>query len=99
MAEKKQYSNKLVEIGKLLTSKRKLLGPQYSTREKFIEKRSEELFAGEQWISPRHLANIELGKNWLSIEKLIMHAYALEMDPVELFREILAIYSDTNKEV
>ena len=47
---------------------------------------------GEPWISPRHLANVELGKNWISIEKLIVLANALEENPVELFEEILDAY-------
>ena len=92
MAEKKNYDQKLVEIGEMLANKRRALGKQYSSREKFIEQRSLELFGGEQWISTRHLANIELGKNWISVEKLISHAYALEMDPKTLFEEILKIY-------
>lgn len=93
MAEKKNYDQKLVKIGEMLINKRKSLGNQYRSRENFIEQRSLELFNGEQWISLRHLTNIELGKNWISIEKLILHAYALEMDPKELFEEILNIYN------
>ena len=71
MAEKKEYSQALVRVGELLSGKRKGLGEQYKNRENFIDLRSEELFGGEPWISPRHLANVELGKNWISIEKLI----------------------------
>ena len=58
----------------------------------FIDRRSEELFGGEAWISPRHLANIELGKNWISIEKLIILATALEENPVDFFEEIIETY-------
>ena len=43
-------------------------------------------------ISLRHLCNIEHGKNWISIEKLIMLADALEENPVDLFAEIVKIY-------
>ena len=92
MAEKKEYSQALVRVGELLSGKRKGLGEQYRNRENFIDLRSEELFGGEPWISPRHLANVELGKNWISIEKLIVLANALEENPVEVFEEILDAY-------
>ena len=92
MAERNADSEALVRIGKLLESKRKALGKQYKSREQFIYKRSDELFGSEDWISLRHLCNIERGKNWLSIEKLIVLADALEEDPTDLFDEIVAIY-------
>ena len=44
------------------------------------------------WISLRHLYNIEHGKNWISIEKFILLADALEEDPAHLFHEIVEIY-------
>ena len=93
MAERKKYDPGLVKIGQLLTEKRKALGIEYSTREQFISLRSLELFGGEDWISQRHLSNLELGKNWISIEKLLVLAAALEEDPVDLFSEIIDIYN------
>ena len=57
-----------------------------------IDKRSVELFGSSEWISLRHLYNIEHGKNWISIEKLIILADALEENPIDLFAEIVAIY-------
>lgn len=92
MAERKIYDPGLVCVGELLSTKRKALGPLYKTRERFIEIRSNELFGGKDWISPRHLANLELGKNWISIEKLLVLATALEEDPVDLFDEIIRTY-------
>ncbi len=92
MAEKRNIMRKLVAIGEMLLHKRKALGSDYKKCEKFIELRSQELFGGNDWISPRHLANIELGKNWISIEKLLLLADALEINPVELFSEIVDIY-------
>ena len=68
MAEKSVESEALVRIGKLLEQKRKALGKQYKSRARFIENRSDELFGSEDWISLRHLYNIEHGKNWISIE-------------------------------
>lgn len=90
--ERKEYNEKLVQIGELLSEKRKALGDQYTSREDFIYSRQNELFSGESWISLRHLANIENGKNMISIEKLVLLADALEIDVVDLFTEIIEIY-------
>lgn len=95
MAEKHTESEALTRIGKLFEHKRKALGKQYTSREQFIYNRSNELFGSEDWISLRHLYNIEHGKNWVSIEKLIMLADALEEDPGDLFNEIVKIYRDS----
>ena len=94
MSERKEYDPKLVKVGNLLKQKRIGLGQEYRSREKFLENRSDELFAGVPWMSERYLASIEEGKNWISIEKLIPLAYALEMDPVQLFAEIFEIYTE-----
>lgn len=93
MAERKKYDQGLVHVGELLMNKRKALGPDYSTRENFISLRSGELFGGQDWISLRHLVNIENGKNWISIEKLIVLSAALEEDPSDLFDEIVRTYN------
>ena len=66
------------------------------SRERFIDKRSDELFGSDDWISLRHLYNIEHGKNWLSIEMLIALADALEEDPADLFDEIVKIYRNSS---
>lgn len=92
MAERQKYDPGLVKIGELISKKRKALGYAYKSRESFIDRRSEELFGGEPWISPRHLANLELGKNWISIEKLMVLATALEESPVDFFEEIIQAY-------
>ena len=86
MAEKTKQSEALTKIGKLFEQKRKALGKQYKSREQFIYNRSDELFGSEDWISLRHLCNIEHGKNW------IMLSDALEENPVDLFDEIVKIY-------
>ena len=93
MAERKNYDPGLIKVGELLTEKRKSLGLEYTTRERFISLRSIELFGGEDWISQRHLSNLELGKNWISIEKLLVLSAALEQDPVDLFSEIIETYN------
>lgn len=97
MAEKNKKSEALIRIGQLFEQKRKSLGKQYKSREQFICNRSDELFGSEDWISLRHLYNIEHGNNWISIEKLIMLADALEEDPGDLFDEIVAIYRSSQK--
>ena len=94
MAERNKYDPGLVKVGELLIEKRKSLGSDYSSREGFITKRSKELFGGEDWISIRHLCNIENGKNWISIQKLLVLAAALEEDPVDLFCDIVSTYNE-----
>lgn len=95
MAEKIKQSDALIKIGKLFEQKRKALGKQYKSREQFIDERSQKLFGAEEWISLRHLYNIEHGKNWISIEKFIVLAKALEEDPIDLFAEIVSIYQNS----
>lgn len=97
MTEKKIKNDALIRIGRLFEQKRKALGKQYNSREQFIHNRSDELFGSEDWLSLRHLYNIEHGKNWISIEKLILLADALEEDPVDLFDEIVAIYRSSQR--
>lgn len=92
MSEKKKKDLRLIEIGKLIRSKRVALGSEYKNREFFIENRGADLFDNDCWISSRYLASLELGNNKLSIDLLIKLAYALEVDPVELFSDILQIY-------
>ena len=92
MVERKKYNPKLAKIGQLLLEKRRLLGKNYSSREKFIYNRNQELFGGEDWISIRHLTNLELGKNLPSIDMFITLSYTYEVYQVELFRELVNIY-------
>jgi len=49
------------------------------------------LFGSADWISLRYLYNIEHGKNWISIEKLIILSKTLEENHVDLFEEIVDI--------
>ena len=78
----------------MLKEKRRGLGNEYKTREKFIELRSTELFDNNDWISPRHLTNIKSGKNWVSIERLMILSAAPEENPVDLFDEIIHTYRE-----
>ena len=94
MSEKLFKDPKLVKVGNLIRSKRIALGREFRSREFFVEDRSGNFFDYEDWISSRYLASLELGNNQMSIEKLIKLSYALEIDPVELFSEILKIYQN-----
>lgn len=47
MSEKNIESKALIRIGKLFEQKRKALGKQYKSRERFIYNRSDELFGSE----------------------------------------------------
>lgn len=94
MSIKNKKDPKLVEIGKYIRKKRESL--QLGSRDEFISDRSENLFGYEQWISLRYLTSIELGDNQMSLEKMIKLAYALEIDPKDMFAEILKIYIDDN---
>ena len=89
MSERKKYDPGLVRVGEMLKEKRKALGAEYKTSEHFIELRNSELFDNSDWLSPRHLANIESGKNWISIEKLILLSTALEENLWLFFPKII----------
>ena len=99
MSERKNKEEWIQKVGLMIRDKRMALGKEFKSREFFVEERSEKLFNYDDWISSRYLASIELGNNQLSIEKLIKLAYALEIDPVELFSEIAKIYHDKHDEI
>ena len=99
MSERKKKDDWIQKTGQMLRDKRMALGKEFKSREFFVEDRSEKLFNYDDWISSRYLASIELGNNQLSIEKLIKLAYALEIDPVELFSEIVRIYQEKKDDV
>lgn len=99
MSERKNKDEWIQKVGLMIRDKRMALGKEFKSREFFVEDRSEKLFNYDDWISSRYLASIELGNNQLSIEKLIKLAYALEIDPVELFSEIVKIYQQTQDDI
>lgn len=96
MSERIQKETWLKHVGKLIREKRYALGQEFQSREFFVVDRSENLFEYEDWISTRYLASIELGNNQMSIEKLIQIAYALEIEPTDLFAEVVKIYQEAN---
>lgn len=96
MSERKKKEVWLQKVGQLICEKRYLLGKEFQNREFFIQDRSENLFQYNEWISLRYLNSIEHGNNQMSIEKLIQIAFALEVDPLELFSDVLNIYRQEN---
>lgn len=92
MTERKLINFNHINVGECIKEHRLALGKNYDTREKFINNRSEELFDGEDWLSVRHLSNLELGKNTLTLEMILLLATALEIDPLDFFKEILSAY-------
>ena len=94
MSERIQKEIWLKHVGELIREKRYALGREFQSREFFVMDRSENLFQYEEWISTRYLASIELGNNQMSIEKLIQIAYALEIDPADLFTDVVKIYQE-----
>ena len=87
-----KYDERLVRVGEVLRKKRLRLGGRLaSSREYFIADRNSKFFGDndKEWISQRHLANIENGYKWIGVEKLLKLAIALEVDPIELFAEIV----------
>jgi len=87
MSEKKLFNFRDKKIGNTIRTHRHNLGDGYKTLEAFVYNRATEL------------SNIELGKNTLTIDKLITLADALEVDPMELFEEILLIYRQQEKDL
>ena len=96
MSEKKKKEVWIENVGRMIKERRLSLGADFKSRDFFVEERSEKLFSYEDWISTRYLASIELGNNQISIEKLIKLSYALEIDPIELFADILDIYQNSH---
>ena len=72
--------------------KREALGKEYKSRAAFIRQMGISLFDDEDWITEKHLGNIERGQNWISFEMFIKLSAALQQEPGELFSEIIQIY-------
>ena len=92
--ERKLPNSKLKEIGNMIKNKRISLGKECKTREGFLNYTAS--FLEIDWISTRYLSSIEEGKNMISIQMLIDLAYALQMNPEDLFKEILNILKNDN---
>lgn len=92
MSKRKKYDPKLIKIGQFIEKQRKIIYPEFQTREKFIDVVSQEIFGGEQWISVRHLSNIELGKNLPSFELMIKLSVALDLETIDFFAKLIEIY-------
>lgn len=85
--KRKEKNINLVQIGKIIESKRKALCLKKG-RELFISDRVLTGLLPEDWISEKSLTNIELGNNLPSLPTLKNLAIALEVDFIELLKEI-----------
>lgn len=86
---KRKNENQNKQLGELLKSYRLELTDIASSRQKFIDDRSQKYFNSEEWISEKTLMNYETGKNIPSLQNLKKLAIALEMNIQELFSEII----------
>lgn len=88
MTKRKEKIN--LKLGNVIQRYRLRLTDLPSTRQGFIEDRSEKLFNNESWISEKTLANYECGYNIPTLENLKKLSIALEVDFLELVKEIIA---------
>lgn len=86
---KRKIENQNKKLGELIKNKRLELTDISSSRQQFIDDRSEKYFNSEEWISEKTLTNYETGKNIPSLQNLKKLAIALEIDGVELFKEMV----------
>lgn len=86
---KRKIENQNKKLGELIKNKRLELTDISSSRQQFIDDRSEKYFNSEEWISEKTLTNYETGKNIPSLQNLKKLAIALEIDVVELFKEMV----------
>lgn len=86
---KRKVENQNKKLGELIKNKRLELTDISSSRQQFIDNRGEKYFNSEEWISEKTLANYETGKNIPSLQNLKKLAIALEIDVVELFKEMV----------
>ena len=77
------------EIGNLIRKHRASLTDLPKSRQGFIEDRSQKFFDCDDWISENTLCNYENGKNIPSLENIRNLSIALEIDELELVKEIL----------
>lgn len=86
---KRKVENQNKQIGILLKRHRMELTDISSSRQKFIDDRSQKYFDSEEWISEKTLMNYETGKNVPSLQNLKKLAIAFEVDVLELIKEIM----------
>lgn len=83
------------EIGKIIYKHRMNLSLEHSSRDYFINDRSNINILPNNWISSKSLTNIELGKNFPSYTALKLLSVALEIDFIDLIKEVDPYMPDT----
>lgn len=83
--------NQTKKIGSLIKEYRLRLTDIPSSRQAFINDRSEKYFDNEEWISEKMLMNYETGKNVPTLKNIKKLSIALEVDTLDLISKILEL--------
>lgn len=88
MTKKQSKTPDTIRIGKIIESHRKALSLKKSARQFFIDDRAKNNLLPFEWISEKSLANIENGYNLPSLVTLKLLSVALEIEFIDLIKEI-----------
>lgn len=88
MTKKQLKTASTLEIGKIIKRRRKELSLNKSARQYFIDDRVNKNILPCDWISEKSLSNIENGYNMPSLLTLKLLSVALEIDFIDLLKEI-----------
>lgn len=87
---------KTKKIGQIIQQKREELSLKPNTREHFLEDRINLNLVSENSISLKTLVNIENGLNIPNLQTLIILSTMLEVDTIDLIREIIPFVPPRN---
>lgn len=93
----KSRSRNLIQIGEIIKKHRLHLSLKKKSRSFFIDDRVNKGLLEPEWISEKTLSNIENGYNMPSLSTLKLLAIALEVDFIELVKEIEEYILDNEK--
>jgi transcriptional regulator with XRE-family HTH domain len=100
MTKKKRENQKsnILEIGKIIKKHRLQLSLEKNSRALFIDDRVNKGLLNSEWISEKTLSNIENGYNMPSLPTLKLLSVALEVDFLELIKEVEDFILDNESE-
>lgn len=100
MTKKKQENQKsnILKIGQIIKNHRLQLSLEKNSRAFFIDDRANKGLLNPEWISEKSLSNIENGYNLPSLPTLKLLSVALEVDFLELIKEIEDFIFDNESE-
>ncbi|MGH1298454.1 helix-turn-helix domain-containing protein [Bacillus pretiosus] len=100
MTKKKleNQKNNILEIGQIIKKHRLQLSLEKTSRALFIDDRVNKGLLNSEWISEKTLSNIENGYNMPSLPTLKLLSVALEVDFLELIKEIEDFILDNESE-